>query len=236
SNLSYVEQRPRFVVSFKRASGCELAYRDNIVRANHIALYFPSSFWAIVEHPHRRRNTHYKHNRSGRCECESRKPEPRPRRLRLKRGLAGRVQQRIDLAPQLRGRCDYRKSGSQLHTELYVVVFLAARLTHEQVLADATRLFSRQLAVAVRRKHFDYMLVKHLHSPAAISPRRCPSFVASILWPRLSRDETVPIEHPSASAISSYDKPSTYLSRIGIRSFGLSSAIAPLTDSDTCLR
>src|SRR5262245_8943499 len=82
---------------------------------------------------------------------------------------------------------------------------------------------------------------KQFHSipPCAfrvVYERKCASFCASALCPRLSRDATVPIEHPSVAAICSYDKSSKYFSTSAIRSFGFNCFSAASTDSDISSR
>ena len=68
----------------------------------------------------------------------------------------------FDVAPQVGGRAHRRQLFGEADAEAYALVRFVTSLTFQQVRGDTARLVVAQLAVAVGRKFFDNVLVKHL--------------------------------------------------------------------------
>src|SRR5260370_24120188 len=101
---------------------------------------------------------------------------------------------------------------------------------------DAPALFRRKLFVMISGKLPRHVTAEHVYSPISNCPRRYPNLFANALCPRFRREATVPFEQPTTAAISSYESPSTYLSRMGQRSLSFSSSIAAFTHPANFLR
>src|SRR6266705_2934769 len=133
----------------------------------------------------------------------------------------------------------------QSHPKLDVFEFVSTMTTANQVLGNSSSLCRRQLVMTVGRKPIPNVSGKHVITlllaplanrasidyPDTTSRLRCPSRFANVLCARFNRDATVPFEHPSTSAISSYESPSMYFKRIGSRIFGFRVLIASFTES-----
>jgi hypothetical protein len=107
----------------------------------------------------------------------------------LRRWIPGK--RSLDRCPYGVGRIGRRKIVEHRHPELDLFVLVPAALALRQVQFGALCVARAEFTVNMSRQLMGNVPVKHFHF---VAPTEAFKYSASILWPRLRRDATVPME------------------------------------------